>query len=164
MFGQEGIGRKNKVIKARTIKEGCKDDCRFKCHSKISQVLREHAFNKFWSLPTRREKWDCILKWVEATPLKRKSEPYDSADAESDENSGTLRPHQKFSKEITHKYQLPLGFKMQKVCKKMFLDTLGKLDEVSKFLAQHHIMSFFEQVFPTNGYEPLTKNTIRHLR
>lgn len=121
--GEEGVGRKGKTIVARSMKEGCDaDKCRLKCHRKIEKKYRENAFTKFWKLKTRQDKWNCIVNWVTAFPLETQSD-----NSSSDELHEVDRIHKKNKKTVGHKFQLPVEKNLVKVCKKMFLNTLGKL-------------------------------------
>ncbi|XP_014220539.1 uncharacterized protein LOC106648291 isoform X1 [Trichogramma pretiosum] len=108
--GTSGIGRNNKVIEKRQIKEGCSNTCRFKCASKITFEDRKKAFSTFWELADRTKQWLCIIEWTNV----QKYEDYDSEDYKVMNK-----------KAFKHTYALPSKNENVKVCKKMFLDTLG---------------------------------------
>lgn len=69
MKGIAGVGRKKKAILARSVKEGCKQNCRLDCHSKLKKNHRDAAFASYWNLKSKQDKWNCICNWVECTPL-----------------------------------------------------------------------------------------------
>ena len=109
--GTEGVSRSGKVIQARKIGTGCKKNCRFKCHTKITYEQREQAFSSFWNLGNHAQQWACISQWV------IKLEP-----ASTSKNVDPLKGKKK---KYSHIYTLPADGKIVKVCKEMFLDTLG---------------------------------------
>lgn len=65
---------------------------------------RQEAFDMFWQLGDRAKQWTCINSWIVAQ--------FKEAD--------------KSKKKVSHWFTLPQAGKAVKVCKKMFLQTLGK--------------------------------------
>ena len=94
--------------------DGCDESCRFKCSNKISFEDRNEAFRQFWNLGDRNLQRICISQWVKTMKIKRK---------EDYENDNSIR-----EKQNSHHFSLPkMNGEFVKVCKKMFLQTLGKL-------------------------------------
>lgn len=109
MSGKAGLGRNDKPILAKTMGDGCKKNCRFTCHTRISYESRKKMFVVFWALTSKKDKWQFIADLVEVQ----------KSDADGD------RTYKQ--KEIKHHFFLENSDKKKiKVCKKMFLETLGK--------------------------------------
>lgn len=129
--GKEGIGRKGLIV-ARSLREGCdkassikgcdqdrckkeccqSKECCFKCHSKINHEERQNALKLYLGLGDKKKQWECINNWVY---------PKENAITSDDEFA-----NRENSKQITYRYNLPTATDMTRVCRKMFLDTLGK--------------------------------------
>lgn len=104
---QAGFGRHEKIIAPRILKNGCADNCRFKCKDKISLKSRKRIFENFWDLSTKKDKWKFIIDFAE-------TEKYDM-----DPSDKKIK-----QKEVKHLYFLPLDDDNRvKVCKTMFLAT-----------------------------------------
>lgn len=96
------------------MKEPCDSKCRKKCTSRIASQYRQKAFDEYWSLPNKQEKWNCLNNWAPTKKLQ-----VDSSPARTCKEKGSK------DREITRLYSLPVGEKMEPVCQKMFLNTLG---------------------------------------
>lgn len=113
--GLAGSGRK-KLIKARALKPGCSDSCRFKCKEKISEEDRSTAFTDFYDLADKSKQWQCINNWVS---VKSKKE-LDEEAIEIAKVFNKSKPERTF-----YKFTLPSPTGPISVCRSMFLDTLG---------------------------------------
>ena len=51
--GSDGLGRKDKVIKAKEIGDGCGGKCSLKCQSKLNMADRQLAFRLFRNIEDR---------------------------------------------------------------------------------------------------------------
>lgn len=99
---------------------GCKQKCRFKCQTKITNENRQKAYDEFWGLKDRIQQWQCINNWV----TKKSSKKHNSSDESESDNEDD-------EKEKRLKYLLPIANdKPVSVCKIMFLNTLGKLNVI----------------------------------
>lgn len=116
--GTAGEGRKGKEFQKRTMGYGCATNCRFKCRSKISKKNRKKAFDEFWNLRDKVKQWQCLTIWVKPKPPINDENDSDESNFEYDSET-----------EINKKkwqYTLPSSEVAVVVCKKMFLNTLGK--------------------------------------
>ena len=62
--GSSGVGRKQKLIPAKKIGDGCGSKCQFKCQVNLSIADREYAFHLFRSIEDRKGQWQCINNWA----------------------------------------------------------------------------------------------------
>lgn len=120
LSGTAGIGRKYKTILAKEKKPGCDGSCRLKCRERITEDDRDLAKDEYYKLKDPTKFWTCINKWV-----TNKSTDNLDKDFSDDE---ILSPDSKMPLK-KYIYTLPTvdnGF--LRVCRKMFLDTLGLLN------------------------------------
>lgn len=109
--GIEGTGRKGVPILAKEIHEGCNENCRLKCRTRITEEERRFIFIHFWELGDITKQRQCVLHLIDTNELCH----------ESDAKANCKQ------KKVKHIYRLPTKNKqLIKVCKTMFLDTLGK--------------------------------------
>ena len=117
--GQLGTDRKGKTILPRRMRAGCGSECRFSCCLKISLAERRNVFDNFWKLGDKSRHWDSISQWVTTgAPATKSSEDSDS--------EMTNLSNKSKKKQRIHIFTLPTNRGLMRVCKKMFLDTLGQ--------------------------------------
>lgn len=90
--------------------KGCRKDCRYKCHSKVPLISREKIFVDYDKLADPTGQWEYIERHVQKIFAGE---------------SGEANDHKK---SMFHHYILPVDKQNIKVCRKMFLETLGKLN------------------------------------
>ena len=61
-LGQEYKSRTGKPVRARVIKPGCGEGCRFKCQTNIISSHREEIFHDFWQLGCLTRQRDFFIK------------------------------------------------------------------------------------------------------
>jgi hypothetical protein len=106
--GEEYLNPKTGVlIPKKTMGAPCKNSCRFKCASKISESERQVSFDSFWMIGNHERQWDYILRFVKSVQKKTQKLPASS----------------KRSKALI--YNLSCNNEIIKVCKTMFLQTLS---------------------------------------
>ena len=101
--GNAGVGKTRAPIVKREMGLGCAQ-CRFSCHRKITMEQRQTIFLNFWSLADHNRQWDYVARYMTIKKLN------------DDSNS---------RRSISNKFSLPISCREIKVCRKMFLDTLG---------------------------------------
>ncbi|KAB0803299.1 hypothetical protein PPYR_00269 [Photinus pyralis] len=107
--GIEHENRKGKLIKARKIGKGCASSCRFKCRDLLVAEKQESIFKDFWELGSHTRQWDFVSHCVKQVNKKQVTVA---------QNSQSRR---KFSRE----YYFKIENQEKRVCKTMFLHTLG---------------------------------------
>ena len=107
------------------MKDGCGGKCRKKCQTRINMEDRQNAFKLYWNLSDNNLKWQCLINWTEKRSTKKiVSDGSDTSDSEA----GILYVPQN---QITYKLPKKDNSELITVCKKMFLDTLGKFKMLS---------------------------------
>lgn len=96
------------------MKPGCTDRCRFKCSLKLSESERKNVFESFWKIGEKVRMWDTISQWVKSGEPK---EVVCNSDTETKDSTNR--------KKKVHTFHLPTEKGLVKVCKTMFLNTLG---------------------------------------
>lgn len=108
-LGLEHENRKGKVIKGRQMSDTCKENCRLKCSNKISHLERKIIFENFWKLGNHTRQWDFLARHVK----------------QSDKKQITVSCGSQSRRKFSRAYYLQVGDNLKKVCKVMFLHTLG---------------------------------------
>lgn len=105
--GQEHLTAKGNLMRARKLGAGCKQSCRFKCHSHVSEEQRKKIFDQYWGIGDHTRQFEFISKHISISkPSKHRAVSVSSQRSES----------------IT--YHLKVNGVLTKVCKTMFLSTL----------------------------------------
>lgn len=116
----EGKGRKN-PIKARKMKQSCREVCRFKCCNKISEEERLAAFKEYYQLADKTRQWQCLNNWIVMKVQKEVSQENLNEKVEIAQIFGKTLKNKSF-----YDFTLPTSNGPVKVCRTMFLNTLGK--------------------------------------
>ena len=103
---------KGKFRPGRELREPCKSNCRLQCSLRIEQSVREDIFKNFWSIADHKGQWDYIANFVVVLPKMQCVVP---AGVSKRENS--------------RYFYLEVRGKRTRVCKTMFLNTLGINDQ-----------------------------------
>lgn len=109
--GKAGVSRTGTSFASRKMHSGCDRTCRFRCQTKITMTERKTIFGAFWALEDHTRQWDYIARHMNTRKLMR---------VESAAENENLRRRNR-----THKFVLRTSTKEVKVCRRMFLDTLG---------------------------------------
>ncbi|KAL0881451.1 hypothetical protein ABMA27_001314 [Loxostege sticticalis] len=110
--GKAHLSRQGRVVEAREMGPPC--NCMSQCAKKILEVERKEIFNKFWALGQKEKQWLFAVDHTQKHNKNRKK-------------CGEVKVNRQF----TYKYFLPknisenLTITKIKVCKIMFLNTLG---------------------------------------
>lgn len=107
--GLEHLNRKGKPIKARSIAEPCKEKCRLKCKSRISEEHRLVVFKEFWDLLDHTRQWEFIARHVK----------------QADKKQHTVASGQDSRRNYSRQYYFHVGSEQIQICKVMFVNTLG---------------------------------------
>lgn len=83
--------------------------CRMKCGEKITDEERRQIFTNFWNLKDHNRQWDYVARMVTSSEPKERTVPI------------TENPR----KMNSHSYVLKTSTKEVRVCRTMFLNTLG---------------------------------------
>lgn len=125
--GEAYVSSSGKQIKARQMKAGCGDKCRYKCHQNFPENERIEIFRSFWSREDKKDQRHFIASCVTKDGVKRKR-------VGSDRRGTTYH----------YTFYAPNG--KQEVCKKFFLDTLD--------LGQDVVYSTLNRLNPTGTLSP----------
>lgn len=107
--GVEHKNRKEKIIKERKMGTACKEKCRLKCKTKINEEKRQLIFKEFWSTADHTRQWDFIVRNVKEIKTKQVTV-----------SAGSI------SRRLNSRnYSFKINKEEVKVCKAMFLNTLG---------------------------------------
>lgn len=88
---------------------GCKNNCRFKCHSKVTLEERELIYFSYRKKVTGDQtRWSYVTKYVKK---------YSKKESHIDQDTSSRRS-------FSYEYHLPVRGEQVKVCKTMFLSTL----------------------------------------
>ncbi|XP_052278769.1 uncharacterized protein LOC127877153 [Dreissena polymorpha] len=69
--GQSYVSSSGKIKRAKKVKNGCGQNCRKKCHSKISPEQREAIFDEFWKLGSYPKQKEFLCSTVKESKVKR---------------------------------------------------------------------------------------------
>lgn len=106
--GDAGVSLRGKEFQKKLLRPGCCENCRFKCNSKINAEQRQNVFDEFWRLADHTRQWDYIARLMVFGNIEEK-----------DENDSNRKKRSK------RQYNLPVAKDLVKVCRSMFLGTLG---------------------------------------
>lgn len=59
-LGKECTNQNGKLIPARKMLQGCRENCRFECRKKIPEDECQTLFKTFWSIGDHQRQWDFI--------------------------------------------------------------------------------------------------------
>ena len=104
--GQPYISRRNEFVPGKILLPHCLLSCRKKCHTKFNAENREEIFQNYWKLGSHTEQLDFIHSNTDYNLKKRNV------------STSSRRARSIF-------FYLPLFGKKIKVCKTMFINTLG---------------------------------------
>ncbi|KAJ8677255.1 hypothetical protein QAD02_013042 [Eretmocerus hayati] len=126
--GIAGVGRDNREIIARKMKEGCGKTCRRKCKGKVSKRERKSALKTFWKLGNRSKQWACLTQWCvdgKSLPDSQMNKNLDEHDDAYDTDPEIDQNEKNGSRGMNIIYRIPnQANKLIQVCRKTFLDTL----------------------------------------
>lgn len=105
--GESYVNRAQKTISAKSLGPGCSENCRLKCHNRISTIQRYEVFTYFWNLKEQIRKWNFIIKHTGISDVKSHTTHWDSR------------------RNKTRKYFLNINNEKVSVCKQMFMETLA---------------------------------------
>lgn len=71
--GKEHVNLKGKIVRGRQMKEGCGENCRFRCQDRITQEEREAIFQHFWSLGDHGLQWLFISRHTKVREPKHRT-------------------------------------------------------------------------------------------
>lgn len=107
--GQEYINAKGKQVNTRVIGRPC-FNCKFKCSSRVNEHHRQAIFAQFWEIKNHSRQWDFITRHTKITDKKKCTTNWES--------------RRKFSRF----YFFRIDGREERVCKSMFVQTLGICD------------------------------------
>ena len=107
-FGVKHQNRKGVLVPERKIEASCKDTCRLKCKNRLNDEQRKNIFQQFWQLGDHTRQWDFIARFV--TTEAKKQVTIKNRDSR---------------RNLSRKYNFSINGETARVCKKMFLNTLG---------------------------------------
>lgn len=109
--GEEYTDDKGVVRPAKKMGEPCDESCKKKCFEKVNEEERRAFFQEYWSCPDQHSKWEFIAREVKRIPKK------------------TGQDNETSKRNFSREYLLRINkMKTVKVCKVMFLSTLGISD------------------------------------
>lgn len=108
-LGMEHTNRKGNIIPERKIGAACEEKCRIQCQKKFNEEARKSIFKEFWDLADHTRQWDFIAKYVKE--IKKKQVTVGAGSVSRRSNS--------------RYYVFKSGEEDKRVCKTMFLNTLG---------------------------------------
>lgn len=112
--GKEYVSKKGKVVPAKTIKPPC--SCKLKCYDKLSENERQEIFNSYWNEKNTNDiKRQFVSSCVDSQPIARSRK--------RNADSGKVKENTLFYSFIVNKRSV-------RVCKVMFLNTLGISNKV----------------------------------
>ncbi|CAB0030879.1 unnamed protein product [Trichogramma brassicae] len=103
---------RGKPMPKRELREPCKSNCRIRCYKCFDRTLREALFRQFWALADHKAQWDYIANHIVVLPKMQ-----------CVTQSGSSK------REKSRYYFLEKDHKHLRVCKTMFLNTLGINDQ-----------------------------------
>lgn len=110
------LSKTGKVFPKKELGPPCKEDCKLKCHERVTNEDRQLVFDKFYESHDQRKKWDFISRLLY---LKRPDRP--SAETISGKNRST-----------SIEYHVRVKGDIVRVCKTLFLSTLQISEQVIK--------------------------------
>lgn len=106
--GQEYVNTKGQIVPAKAVGHGCRVDCRFKCHTRVTQRQREEIHKQYYSkVQNSKDTWQYICMHVKKVPKKEATRGDDSR------------------RNFSFKYTFRVNGSDVPVCKTMFLSTLS---------------------------------------
>ncbi|KAL7299288.1 hypothetical protein TKK_0007870 [Trichogramma kaykai] len=103
---------RGKPMPKRELRAPCKSNCRIRCYKCFDRALREQLFGQFWALADHKAQWDYIANHIVVLPKMQ-----------CVTQSGSSK------REKSRYYFLEKDSKHLRVCKTMFLNTLGINDQ-----------------------------------
>lgn len=106
--GEEYMNRSGVLVPKKTMRSGCNNTCIRKCKERIPETTRHGIFKDFWGLGDHSRQVDFVCRFVDRVQRKQITASV----------IGQSRRHWSFN------YYLYVAGQKQRVCKKMFFDTL----------------------------------------